>query len=166
MPDALPRRRQRQRRFCSGTSERLTLQGAGKAAPLVQKRQKPAPKLDFTSNSPQNQPSRKPSRHHHRIADCSENPPTASANAALSPHVTLMPWIAQVPAEHERISGAWRPTDHPRSSHSGPGTCPSQTASMPGHPPLPATSMAAGCTMLLWTMARRGPRPLATTHSR
>jgi transcriptional activator SPT7 len=86
---------------------------------LVQKRQKPASKLDFTSNFPRNQPSQNPSRHHHRIADCHQNLPAIYVDVALSPHVTLTPWIAPVPAEHERISGAWRPRDRSLASPSG-----------------------------------------------
>lgn len=106
-----------QRRTVLGTwyeVPRRAQSGSETQPPLVQKRQRPAPKLDFTSNSPQNRPSQNTSRLPHRIADWLQTGPSIAPDAALSPHVTLTPSRAPVPAETRAHS--WRmATERPLS---------------------------------------------------
>ena len=77
-------------------------------------------KLDFTSNSPRNPAERVHPRRPHRNPDRRQKLLDISINAALPTHVTLTPRVELLPAEHERISGAWRRADDLVSTQSGP----------------------------------------------
>jgi transcriptional activator SPT7 len=73
--------------------------------------------------------------------------------------VTLTPWIAPVPADYERVSGAWRPSDDASYRHSGPGKMSISNGQHAWHTP---NSSQANSSRMHHGVVDDGPAPTQT----